>query len=64
MAESSLELLISPEEAARRLGLGQVVKDPKRTVLAMARRGELRAVRVGKFTMIDPSTIERVVAGR
>lgn len=53
------ELLISPTEAARRLGLAgnPKVRDPHRTVLAMASRGQIVAVRVGRFTMIDPRSL-------
>ena len=64
MNKKSKHNLITPEEAARRLGLDRVTADPKRTVLRMARRGHLVAVRVSRFTMIDPSSIDRFIEGR
>lgn len=54
-------LLITPTEAARRLGLDQTVKHPERCVREMAQRGQLRAVRVGRNTMIDPESVLRWV---
>ncbi len=51
--------LITPEEAARRLGLEGVARDPRLVVLRMARRGELRAVRVSKWTLITRASVER-----
>lgn len=58
------ELLISPAEAARRLGLDQVSKSPERLVLEMARRGELRAKRVGRWLMIEVTSLEKFALGR
>lgn len=55
---------ITPEIAAERLGLLAVCKDPKRAVLEMARRGQLRAVKVSKWTLIDPKSVEQVLEGR
>jgi excisionase family DNA binding protein len=54
--------LITPAEAAARLGLDQVSKDPELTVRRMARRGELRAVRVSKWVMIDATSVDRWIA--
>lgn len=56
--------MITPAEAARRLGLDQVADDPRRTVLRMARRGELEARQVSKWTMITAASVDRIVAGR
>ena len=57
-------LLITPAEAARRLGIDQTVKHPERSVREMAQRGELRAVRVGRNTMIDPESVLNWVRSR
>jgi len=54
----TMPLLVSPAEAARRLGLDQVSKSPERLVLEMARRGELRAKKVGRWLMIDAESLE------
>ncbi len=54
-------LLITPDEAARLLGLDQVAKNPCRTVLEMARRGELEARRVSKYTLITRASVDRYV---
>jgi hypothetical protein len=62
--EVSAPLLITPAEAARRLGLDQALKDPERAVREMARRGELRSVLVGRCTMIDPESVLRWVRAR
>lgn len=51
--------LITPAEAATRLGLDQVSDNPELTVRRMARRGELRQVRVSKWTMICPVSVAR-----
>lgn len=56
--------LITPEDAARRLGLDAIAEDPKRIVLGMARRGEIRPVRVSKWTMIDAESVEKFIAGK
>ena len=53
--------LETPLEAAHRLGLDRVTKNPKLTILRMARRGDLIAVRVGKWTMIDPKSVDRLI---
>lgn len=50
---------ITRAEAARRLGLDQVTKDPERVVLEMCRRGELRPIRVSKHTLVDPVSVEQ-----
>ena len=60
-ANSNTHPLITPQEAARRLGLDQVSSDPAATVRKMARRGDLRAVRVSKWTMIDPASVDRFI---
>lgn len=57
-------LLITPSEAARRLGIDQALKHPERAVREMAQRGELRAVRVGRCTMIDPDSVLNWVHSR
>ena len=56
--------LLSLEEAGRLLALDHVISSAKqlrRTVLAMVRRGELRGVRVSKWVMIDPRSVEKLV---
>ena len=52
--------LISPLQAAERLGLleDEVVRDPRMTILKMARRGELVAVKVGRCTRIRPESVD------
>ena len=58
--------LITPDEAAVRLGLDKVAKsglNAHRVVLAMARRGDIRGVRVGKWTMIDPRSVDAIITG-
>lgn len=50
--------LITPAEAARRLGLDQVSDDPGLVVRKMARRGDLRPVKVSRWTMIDPDSVD------
>ena len=59
--KGSTRPLITPQEAARRLGLDQVSSDAAATVRKMARRGDLRAVRVSKYTMIDPASVDRLI---
>lgn len=55
--------LLTPAQAAHVLGLDQVTNGAARAVRDMARRGELRAVRVGKWTMIDAASVDRFVNG-
>jgi hypothetical protein len=55
--------LITKEEAASRLGLTGLAKDPPRIVKQMVKRGELRAVHVGRWMMIDPVSVDRFIAG-
>lgn len=50
---------ITQAEAARRLGLDQVADRPERIVKAMARRGDLVGVRVSKWILIDPASVDR-----
>ena len=52
--------LISPMEAAKRLGLldDDLVKCPKLTVIRMARRGELVSVKVGRCVRIRPESVD------
>ena len=54
---------LTPDEAARRLGLDKVAKHPERVILDMARRGDLRRIRVGRYTMIDAESVERILQG-
>lgn len=56
--------LVSPTEAARRLGLIGRVKDPHRMVLNMIRRGELVGVRVGRLVHVREDSIDRLIEGR
>ena len=65
--ESQVEappLLVTCEEAARRIGLDRVSKNPSRVVQQMARRGELRAVIVGRWRMIEARSIDSWLATR
>ena len=55
--------LLTPKQVAHALGLDQVAQDSERAVREMARRGELRAVRVGKWTMIDAASVDRFIRG-
>ena len=50
--------LISCEEAGRRLALDGCIKDVRRSILTMARHGYLRSRRVGRYTMIDPRSVD------
>ena len=54
----------TPEEAGKRLGLDRCVLHLRRTILAMARRGELRTRRVSKYTMIVSRSVDDLLAGR
>jgi hypothetical protein len=56
--------LVRPDEAAELLGLTHVAKNPRQVVLDMARRGQLVAVRVSKYVMIERASVERYVKGR
>lgn len=57
-------LLVTRAEAARRLGLDRVARNPERTVREMVARGDLRGVAVGRWLMIEAASIERWVARR
>ena len=57
-------LLVTCEEAARRIGLDRVSKNPARVVQQMARRGELRAVIVGRWRMIEARSIDSWLSTR
>jgi len=57
--------LITPQRAAVILGLDECSADPGLVVRRMARRGELVAVRVGRWTLIDAQSVhEFIQAGR
>ena len=56
--------LLTRTQAAKRLRLDRVCRDPERTVLAMCHRGELVGVRVSRWIMIDPSSVDRFIKGR
>ncbi len=65
--ESQVEaepLLVTCEEAARRIGIDRVAKNPARVVQQMARRGELRAVIVGRWRMIEARSIDSWLSTR
>lgn len=51
--------LLTPEEAAKRLGLDRVTKHPKRTILAMCRRGDLVGIMVSRWKMVCPLSVDR-----
>lgn len=55
--------LLTPEEAAKRLGLDRRAKNPKRTILDMCRRGDLTGVRVSRWIMVDPRSVDRYIDG-
>jgi hypothetical protein len=57
-------LLVTCEEAARRIGVDRVSKNPARVVQQMARRGELRAVLVGRWRMIEARSIDSWLSTR
>lgn len=57
-------LLVTYEEAARRIGVDRVSKNPARVVQQMARRGELRAVIVGRWRMIEARSIDSWLSTR
>lgn len=54
---------ISLAEAARRLGLDAVCKHPANVVKGMARRGDIVGITAGKFTLIDPDSIDDLLGG-
>lgn len=61
MARNSNGRLLFPLEAAARLRLDETVKDPQRTVLEMARRGELEARRVGRQNFIVARSVDQFI---
>ena len=54
---------ISCDEAASRLGLDRVCKNPAATVRGMARRGVLRSYKFARRIMIDPDSIDAMLGG-
>ena len=64
MADEEDRKLITPEEAGRRLSLDLRVKNVRDVVLRMARKGQLRSVRVGNFRMIEVNSIQEFIDGR
>ena len=56
--------LMSPAAVAADLGLDQVTSDPIRTVHDMRKRGELVGVKVGKFWLITPESVDKVRTGQ
>ena len=64
MASQVEPRLITPQDAARILGKARTDKDPKRSILCMARKGLLRSVRVGRNVMIDKKSIDLFIEGR
>jgi excisionase family DNA binding protein len=57
-------LLVTREEAARRLGLDRISRRPERVVREMVARGELRGVAVGRWVMVESDSIDRWIASR
>jgi excisionase family DNA binding protein len=57
-------LLVTREEAARRLGLDRISRRPERVVREMVARGELRGVAVGRWVMVEADSIDRWIASR
>lgn len=57
-------LLVTREEAARRLGLDRISRRPERVVREMVARGELRGVAVGRWVMVEAESIDRWIASR
>lgn len=53
--------LITPREAAERLGLYGSLADPERAIREAARRGHLVAREVAGLTMIHPDSVARFV---
>lgn len=51
--------LITLAEAATRLGLDRVATQPERVIKRMIRSGRLRGVRVQKWWMVDPVSVDR-----
>lgn len=56
--------LLTPDEAARRLGIDKVAKNPRRVILDMCRRGQLRAVKVSTWTMVHPDSVDALIGDR
>ena len=55
--------LMTPDEAATALRLDAVSKDPRRTVMKMARESVLESRRVGKWIMITRDSVDKVLNG-
>ena len=55
--------LMTPDEAAEALRLDAVSKDPRRTVMNMARDGILESRRIGKWVMITRASIDTLRNG-
>ena len=53
--------LITPAEAARRLGITAVSDSAARVVLKMARRGDLRAKHIGRWVMIIGASVDEFI---
>jgi excisionase family DNA binding protein len=62
--DRSSPLLVTREEAARRLGLDRISRRPERVVREMVARGELRGVAVGRWVMVEAESIDRWIASR
>lgn len=55
--------LLTPDEAARRLGLGELQR-PAEAVLRAGRRGLLRLVPIGKYTMVASDSVAALCTAR
>lgn len=53
--------LITPLEAAARLAIDKVSKSPHKEILKMGRRGEIETRRVGRWTMVVESSLNRLI---
>lgn len=49
--------LISRDQTAKMLSLDQVAKNPDHVVRQLIRRGKIRAVKVGKYVMVDRQSV-------
>lgn len=63
LADPSQDRLIQPLAAAERLGLVGLSKTPHREVLKMVRRGELQGRRIGRWTLVVESSVDRLISG-
>jgi hypothetical protein len=53
--------LMTIAEVAHKLGLDRVAKNPRRVVREMCRKGQLHGVVVGRWLMVRPDSVARLI---